>query len=201
MLKLHYTGPKAIINQHGIFFKSSKIDKYLYLEIAIRILKTIDKKYTTQNSHNIYVDNNDTYSDEEILNIIKEYEPKLEEHVETEEISYEKHIANIMEEVKKKSYLTEEEKNIWLKNIEIMKPYILQREINKLYYIHSIKHIKKLIYKYKISEIDIDFTLKSWHILESISGNLEQGLKPISTTIKVDTNTYGISVVKLLINI
>ncbi|SFV54926.1 hypothetical protein MNB_SV-14-1121 [hydrothermal vent metagenome] len=201
MLKLHYTGPKAIINQHGIFFRKAKIDKYLYLPIAIRILKTIDKKYMTQNSHKIYIDNNDNYTDEEILKTIKEYEPKLEKHVETEEIAYKQHVANIIEKVKNKTSLTEEEKNIWLKNIEIMNPYLLQREINKLYYIHTIKHIKKLIYKYKISEIDIDFTLKNWHVLESISGNLEQGLKPISTTIKVDTNTYGISVVKLLINI
>ncbi|SFV53631.1 hypothetical protein MNB_SV-12-1788 [hydrothermal vent metagenome] len=200
MLKLHYTGPKPTINQHGISFKNAKIDKYLYLPIAIRILRTIDKKYTTQKSHNIYIDNHDNYSDEEMLQTIKEYEPELEKHVEAEERAYEQHIYNLIEEIKNKSSLNKEEKNIWLKNIEIMKPYLLQREINKLYYIHAIKHIKKLIYKYEISEIDIDFTLKDWHVLESISGNLEQGVKSVSTTIKVDTDINGISVVKLLVN-
>ena len=197
MLKLHYTGPKPTINQHGVFFKNGKIDKYIYLPISIRILRTIDKKH---NSHNIYIDNHDDFTDKEMLETIKKYESKLEEHVEAEEKAYEQHMANLIEEVKNKSYLKQEERDVWLKNIEIMKPYLLQREINKLYYIHSIKHIKRLIHKYKISEIDIDFTLKDWHVLESISGNLEQGVKSISTTIKVDTDIDGRRVVKLLVN-
>ena len=198
MLKLHYTGSKAIINQHGVFFKKSKIDKYIYLPISIRILITIEKEH---NKHYIYIDNHDNFSDKEMLETIKKYEPQLEEHVEAEERAYEQHIANIIEEVKNKSYLTKEEREVWLKNIEIMKPYLLQREINKLYYIHSIKHIKRLIHKYKISEIDIDFTLKNWHVLESISGNLKQGKKSVSTKIRVDTNRDGIRVVKLFVNV
>ena len=201
MLKLHYTGPKPTINQHGIFFKNGKVDKYLYLPITVRILKTIDKEYAIKKSHNIYIDNHDNFTDKEILDTIKQYEPKLEEHVEAEEKAYEQHVANIIAEVKNRDYIKEEEREAWLKNIEIMKPYLLQREINKLYYIHGIKHIKELIYKDEISEIDIDFTLKDWHVLESISGNLEQGGKSVSTTIKVDTNQEGVSIVKLLINI
>jgi len=200
MLKLHYTGLKPTINQHGIFFKNGKIDKYLYLPISIRILKTIDRDYTAQKSHTIYIDNHDNFTDEEMLETIKQYEPELEKHVEAEERVYEKHLDDIVAEVKKRTYLKKEEREAWLKNIEIMRPYLLQREINKLYYIHSIKHIKKLIRKYKISEIDIDFTLKDWHVLESISGNLEQGAKSVSTTIKVETNSESGSVVKLFIN-
>jgi len=200
MLKLHYTGPKPTINEHGVYFKNGKIDKYLYLPISIRILKTIDEDYITDKSHSIYVDNHDNFTDKEMLETIKQYEPELEAHVEAEEMVYEKHVENIIEEVKNKHYLKEEERNTWLKNLEIMKPYLLQREINKLYYIHSIKHIKRLIHKHKISEIDIDFTLKDWHVLESISGNLEQGAKSVYTTIKVDTDSENISIVKLLIS-
>jgi hypothetical protein len=200
MLKLHYTGPRPTINQHGVYFKNGKIDKYLYLPISIRILKTIDRDYSTQKRHSVYIDNHDNFTDEEMLETIKQYEPELEKHVEAEERAYEEHVENIIEEVKNKPYLTEEERDTWLKNLEIMKPYLLQREINKLYYIHSIKHIKKLIYKHKISEIDIDFTIKDWHVLESISGNLEQGAKSVSTTIKVDINKDNMSIVKLLIN-
>jgi len=200
MIKLHYTGPKPIINEHGIFFKNGKIDKYLYLPISVRILRSIDKDHSTKKSHTIYVEDHDNFTDEDMLETIKKYEPKLEEHVEAEEKRYEQHIESIIEEVKSKEYLKQEERDAWLKNIEIMKPYLLQREINKLYYIHCIKHIKELIRKYEISEIDIEFTLKDWHVLESISGNLEQGHRAISTTIKVDTNRDNSRVVKLLIN-
>jgi len=198
MLKLHYTGPKPIINQHGIFFKNGKIDKYLYLPISIRILKSIEKDYGKKN-HDIYVKNHDDFTDIEMLDTIKEYEPRLEEHVEAEERAYEEHISALVKKVKNKLYLTEEEREAWLKNIEIMKPYMFQREINKLYYIHSIKHIKKLIEKYKISEIDIDFTLKDWHVLESIAGNLEQGHKAISTDIKVEKDSKNNNIIKLFV--
>jgi len=201
MLKLHYTGPKPIINEHGVFFKNGKIDKYLYLPISIRILKTIDRDYITKKSHNLYIKNHDDFTDEEMLATIKLHEPKLAEHVEAEELAYEKHIADIIEQVKNKKYLEEIERETWLKNIEIMRPYLLQREINKLYYIHSIKRIKELIHEYKISEIDMDFTIKDWHVLESISGNLEQGEKSVSTTIKVETDKHGVTLVKLLINL
>jgi len=201
MLKLHYTGLKPIINEHGIFFKNGKIDKYLYLPISIRILKTIDRDYITKKSHNLYIKNHDDFTDEEMLETIKLHEPKLEEHVEAEELAYEKHIADTIEKVENKHYLKEIERETWLKNIEIMRPYMLQREINKLYYIHSIKRIKELIHEHKIYEIDMNFTLKDWHVLESISGNLEQGNKPVSTTIKVETDKHNVSVVKLLINI
>jgi len=200
MLKLHYTGPKPLINEHGISFKNGKIDKYIYLPISIRILKTIDRDYITKKSHKLYITNHDDFTDEEMLATIKLHEPKLEEHVEAETLAYEKHIADIIEQVKNKKYLEEIERETWLRNIEIMKPYLLQREINKLYYIHSIKRIKELIYEHEIYEIDMDFTLKDWHVLESISGNLEQGKKSVSTTIKVETDKNGVSVVKLFIN-
>jgi len=200
MLQLHYTGPKPLINEHGIFFKNGKIDKYIYLPISIRILKTIDRDYITKKSHKLYIKNHDDFTDEEMLETIKLHEPKLAEHVEAEELAYEKHIAEEIEQVKNKKYLTEIERETWIKNIEIMKPYLLQREINKLYYIHSIKRIKELIYEHEIYEIDMDFTLKDWHVLESISGNLEQGQKSVSTTIKVETDKNGVNVVKLFIN-
>ena len=201
MLKLHYTGLKPIINEHGIFFKNGKIDKYLYLPISIRILKTIDRDYITKKSHTLAIKNHDDFTDEEMLETIKLHEPKLAEHVEAEELAYEKHIEDVIEQVKNKNYLKEIEREAWLKNIEIMKPYMLQREINKLYYIHSIKRIKELIHEHEIYEIDMGFTLKDWHVLESISGNLEQGEKSVSTTIKVETDKHGTSIVKLLINI
>jgi hypothetical protein len=81
-----------------------------------------------------------------------------------------------------------------------MKKYMIQREINKLYYIHIIKAIKKIIYQDNINEIDIDFSIRHWHILESIAGNLEYGVKSVHTAIKIVENKKGELVAKLLIN-
>ncbi|GEM_PF-2504792 len=43
MLELSYMSPKPIINQHGVFFQKSKMDKYIYLSHAIGILKSINE--------------------------------------------------------------------------------------------------------------------------------------------------------------
>ena len=200
MLKLNYTGPKPIISQHGIFFKKSQEDKYVYLKVAIKILLSIDKQYKNSQKHLVYIDSHNNLSDENILDILKSYEPKLEEHINNEEQNYKKHIDEEIEKVKNNHTLNQEEERVWINNINIMRKYMIQREINKLYYIHIIKAIKKIIYEDDIKEIDIDFSIQHWHILESIAGNLEYGVKSIHTDIKIVENSDGTLVTKLLIN-
>ena len=198
-MKLHYTGPKPRISQHGIFFKNGKEDKYIYLKLAVNVLLAIDKDYSRQDKYETYMADHSDLTDEKILEILSMYEPNLEEHVENEEKQYEKHLDAMIEEVKH-TLLTEEEKSVWIKNITIMRPYMIQREINKLYYIHCIKAIKEIIHKGNIKEIDIDFSLQHLHILESIAGNLEYGTKSIPTVIKVNTNADGKMMARLYIN-
>ena len=200
MLKLKYSGPKPFINQHGIFFKEGKEDKYIYLKIATRVLLSIDKVYRKQENFQVFIDNHDNLTDADILEILKMYEPNLEQHVQNEEKKYEQHITNMIKEVEENKIISDNEKKIWIKNINLMKDYMIQREINKLYYIHLIKAIKNIIHKDDIKEIDIDFSLEHWHILESIAGNLEYGTNSIPTLIKVEENKNGELVAKLFIN-
>ena len=190
MFKLYYTGPKPIISQHGIFFKNGKEDKYVYLKTAVSVLLSIDKN---QSDANIQL------TDSNIPDILQSYEPELEKHIVAEEARYEAHIQTMIEEVHCHP-LSHEDKETWIRNIHIMTPYMIQREINKLYYIHTIKAIKEVIHQDKIIEIDIDFDMKNWHILSSIAGNLEYGVKSIPTDIKVEPDKEGELIVKLLIN-
>jgi len=200
MLKLHYTGPKPVISQHGIFFKKSQEDKYVYLKVAIKILLSIDKQYKNSQKHQIYINSDNKLKDKDILEILQTYEPNLEKHIISEESKYEKHIDSEIEKVQNNHSLNQEEQRVWINNINIMRKYMIQREINKLYYIHIIKAIKKIIYEDDIKEIDIDFSIQHWHILESIAGNLEYGVKSIHTAIKIVENSDGTLVTKLLIN-
>jgi len=195
MLKLHYAGPKPSISQHGIFFKGGKEDKYVYLQTAIAVLLSIDKERTKKYHGSDY----DNISDSEIPRILQGYEPELEKHIEAEEAQYEKHIDEMVEQVKTYA-LSKEDQDTWINNINIMRPYKIQREINKLYYIHCIKAIKEIIHRDNIKEIDIEFTLHNWHILESIAGNLEYGVKSVRTAIKVEPDKEGHMITRLLIN-
>jgi len=194
-----YTGPKPFINQHGIFFKDGKEDKYIYLKMAIRVLLSIDKVYRKQTKFKLFIDNHDNLTANDILEILKMYEPNFEQHIIDEEKKYEIHIENMIKEVEQNHIISESEKNVWIKNINIMKDYMIQREINKLYYIHIIKLIKDIIHKDNIKEIDIDFNLEHWHILESIAGNLSYGVKSVQTAIKVQEDNQKNLILRLLI--
>jgi len=199
MLKLYYTGPKPQISQHGVFFKKGKEDKYVYLELATKILLAIDKKYDMKKAYITEIDENKKLSDSQILDILKHYNPNLDTQVQDEEAEYEKHIQEMLDEVSSLD-LTIDDKETWTQNILLMKPYLIQREINKLYYIHCIKEIKHIIVEHHVKEIDMSFDLKHWHILESIAGNLSYGIKSISTKIAVTQDNQGKLVAKLLIN-
>lgn len=197
MLKLFYTGYKLEINQHGVFFNTGKHDKYLYLPIAVNILTLLDKAHETT----VVINRMEKLSDAAILEMIRRYEPELETHVKAEEKAYERHIAEMIALVRDKERLSEIEKSTWIRNIEIMRPYMIQREINKLYYIHTLKHIKETIYTKRITEIQIDFDMMKWHVMRSIAGNLSYGVKSVSTQITVEPNREGKKMVKLLTGI
>ena len=198
MLTLHYAGPRPFINQHGVFFKDGKEDKYVYLELTAKILLYIDNISKKDDHFTITFQEKQKLSDTDIIEIIKFYEPNIEKKVQDEEIKYNIHIQNMIDDVNKTD-LSQVEKDVWIKNINIMKPYMLQREINKLYYIHYIKKIKSIIKSEHIKELDIAFDLENWHILESIAGNLEYGVDSVSTLMKVEPNEDGTPILKLVI--
>ena len=200
MLKLKYMGPKPEITKNGVFFKDGKEDKYLYLKTAAQILLSIDKSYKEDDNLKVMITNHDNLSDVDVIEIIKKHEQNLEEHIELEEQKYELHIQDDIKEVENHKILSAEEKKVWINNINIMKDYMIQREINKLFYIHLIKAIKNTIKENNIHEIDIDFSLEHWHVLSTISGNLEYGAKSVSTVIKMEVNENKDFVIKMIIN-
>ncbi len=200
MYQVKYAGPRPIISQHGITYKDGKEDKYIYLQIAIEILKDIDCDYENIKFHTHVVKNKEL-SQEQIDEILSKYENELEEHIKTEVQNYKEKIKCEIESVQKMKNINDIEKNIWIENINIMTDYRIQRAINKIYYMHCINDIKYIILKKRIKEIDTPFNEKFWHVLETIQGALESGKKSVSTKLEEVTLDNGNMIMKLHINI
>ena len=81
-----------------------------------------------------------------------------------------------------------------------MREYKIQRAVNKIYYIHSIKHIATIIKREKIKEIDTPFYEKYWHVLQTIQGKLSEGRTSIGSNLKVELHAMKGMVAKLFIN-
>ena len=190
-MNIKYVGDRPIINQHGITFKSGKEDKYIYLEATIHILHIIDSKHKKEFDFDI--------PDDKISIMLREYEPNLEKEIVLEEKNYEEKLKREIESVKKRVNLNELEKRAWINNLKLMQKYRIQRAINKIYYEHSIKTIKRIIKKERITSISVPFNRKYFHVLKSIQSALEIGKGSVNTKIKTLDNADGSMILKFFI--
>jgi hypothetical protein len=183
-MTIKYAGPRPSISHHGVDFKEGKEDKYIYLMIAVQILKAIDKNYDNHKKYS-YDINSAIVSDQEMLEVIHSYEPNIEKDIDNELDSYEEHIMQELDKIDKNKILKKIDKDVWRNNIKIMKDYRMQRAINKIYYMHCINNIKKVIKRENIKEIDTPFNEQYWHTLQTLQGRLEVGRDSKHTELKI----------------
>ena len=184
MRKIKYSGPRPMISQYGIEFKDGKEDKYVYLMISAQILKAIDKDFDKQ-SHYSYDLSTKRIADDELVNILLSHEQSIEERVEKEASLYEQKLEDEIENIRNLVSVNGIEKEVWIKNLEIMKEYRSQRAINKIYYIYSIKEIIDIIRREKIKVIDVPYYEKYWHVLKSIEGQINRQKSSLRASLKV----------------
>jgi len=92
------------------------------------------------------------------------------------------------------------DKEIWKKNIDIMKQYRVQRAINKMYYMHCIKNIVQVIQHKNISEITVPFNQCFFHVLNTLRGALITGKPSLRAKVIEENDKNNNLVVKLTIN-
>ncbi|MCK5111311.1 MAG: hypothetical protein KAQ94_07300 [Arcobacteraceae bacterium] len=197
-MTIKYAGPRAIISHHGIDFKDGKEDKYVYLMIGVQILQAIDKDYGEHKSYSYNLETK-RVDDDTMLDVIRFYEPGIDKKVEDEAFRYKEHISQEIEKVHENKILKDVEKDVWIKNIEVMKDYRIQRAVNKIYYMHCINNIRNIVKREDIKEIDTPFYEKYWHVLQTLQGTLEEGRYSKHTVLKVIKNEDGQMMAKLTI--
>jgi len=198
MTKIKYVGPKPEISQHGISYETGKEDKYVYLMVALDILGAIDHDYEDKKSYTS-LHHLKTLNEKTLHNKLLQYEEELDQHIAKEIARYRLKIQHEIEEVNNMLYINKIEKETWIKNINLMSEYRIQRAINKIYYMHCINDIKNIIKREKIKEIDAPFNERFWHVLETIEGALETGKNSVATKLQEETNSYGDMIIKLYI--
>lgn len=197
-MEVKYAGPRPQISHHGVSFKDGKEDKYVYLMIALQILKAIDKSYVEKKSYS-YDLKTKRLNNQEMLDTILSYDPNLEKLAQKEAEDYALKLDEEMECVRNNTTLNETERQIWVKNLEIMKDYRIQRAVNKIYYMHSIEFIADIIKREGIKEINTPFYEKYWHVLQTIEGQFAHVKTPISAELKVEPDNEGRLTAKMFI--
>jgi len=198
MLKVKYTGPKVEISHHGINYKKDKEDKYVYLMVALEILRDIDNDYEKKPLYS-HAFTNHPLDESELHTVLQKYEKEVEAHVFYEYERYEKKIKHEQDFVKGLSHLSDIEKEVWLKNIELMKDYRVQRAINKIYYEHCIDNMRSIILHKKIKELITPFNKDFFHVINSLKGKLITGKPSLDARAVEELNKDNEMCIKLII--
>ncbi|WP_415405816.1 hypothetical protein ACLHDG_08610 [Sulfurovum sp. CS9] len=197
MLKVQYVGPRVEISNHGVAYRKSKEDKYVYLMVALEILKNIDNDAERKK---LYSHDFENKALEEVLHsILKCHESSVEEKVKEEGHQYEQKMLQEIEYIRNLPHLTDIDKEVWIKNIELMKVYRIQRAINKRCYIHCIQNIIQVIKNKQIQEITTPFNKSFFHVLNSIRGALIAGKPSLDAKVMEENNKDDQMIVKLSI--
>ena len=176
-----------MISKHGISFKDGKEDKYVYLNIAFQILKTVDQETSNQNSFESSA-RNDSFDPKQMYQTIISYEKLLENSMKKQLSDYIIHLDNEIEDVKNSPAFEPIEKETFVNNLIIMKEYKIQRATNKIFYMNTIAVIAEVIKSRKIKKISTPFNEKFWHTLKTIQGNLTRNKRGLKSDLKVITN-------------
>jgi len=183
-MKLKYVGPKPIISHTGIEFDNNKEDKYVFLNIAVQLLKALDHDYFEDKTYT-YEASTQRLSPDELYEELKKLCPNISSLMEKENHNVEDEINHNLQRVQENSVLNEENKTILQNNINIMHDYIVQRSINKSVYYCVIDLLAELLKRDHIDHVIAPMFQKFAHVFHSIQGSLRKQKFPIDTALDV----------------
>jgi len=183
-MELKYVGPKPIISHTGIDFDNNKEDKFVYLNIVVQLLKSLNHNYITDK---VYTYQSDTsrLSNDELYQELKRYCPKISSLVELENHKTQDEIEHDLKRAQENKILTNEDKVTLENNIKIMSDYMIQRSINKSVYYCAVDELAKLVKNENIGFIVVPMFQKFAHVLHSVQGSLKKGRYPIESNLEI----------------
>ena len=183
-MQLKYVGPKPIISHTGIEFDKNKEDKYVYLNIAIQLIKALSHDYYADKTY-YYNANVPRFSDDELLTAIKRVCKDFDSLVDKKEHDIEDEIQHNIQRANESFTLKDADKEVLKNNIHIMHDYMVQRSINKSIYYCLINKLAELVKKDHIDHIVTPMFQSYLHVLHSVQGVLIEQKYPIDTKIEI----------------
>jgi len=183
-MKISYVGPKPLISHTGVSFDKNKDDKYVYMSIVLNLIDALNHDYIEDKVYSCSIDTQ-RLSDTELEHRLKKYCKKLDELVDKSKHNIEEEIAHNIKAAHESHSLTDVEKSVLEKNINIMEDYMLQRSVNKAVYYCAVNLLAKLVEKDHINYIKVPMSEKYIHVLHSLQGILKEEKRPVDTDMEI----------------
>lgn len=189
---IKYAGPKPITSQHGVVFDYSKEDRFEFIEILVHLIEAFNR-HTHDGEVLHFSIKNHELSSQEILDRLKKYVPDLDERVEKDINEFLKEEEKQKFHVKRMQSLSSTEKDVWLKNMELVHDINLQRTINKAIYHAAVEVFGKELLKDHIKRLVIPMQGRYHHIAKSLSYMLDHLKSPVKSFYKLVETDDGLA--------
>jgi hypothetical protein len=183
-MSLKYAGPKPLISAHGISFDLNKEDKFIYLSIVAELIQALDHEYVGGEKYT-HITAKKPMNPDQIMELIRQNDPLLDQEISERQKIVESEITEELERGHSNKVLCDEEKNVLIKNIEMMRNYRTIRSINKTVYYSGITSLAHIIQKGNIERIYAPMFPKFNHVFHSIQGALSKLHPPIDSTVDI----------------
>ena len=183
-MRLKYVGPKALISATGINFDNNKEDKFVYLHIALQILKAIDHEYIEDRVYSYSADTQ-RLSNDELYDTSKRYCTRIDTVIEEAEANASKYVDDLMNRADTNSRIDDVEREVLKKNISMMRSYIVQRAVNKQVYYCVINTLAELLKRDNIDYIVAPMFQKFAHVFHTVQGVLINQKSPINSNMDI----------------
>ncbi len=189
MIKLQFTGHRPFISPSGVRFIKGKPDKYVYIPSAVKLFLLLSDKNNWHGNKLAFDYPKEMLHDQQMLDVITQNDPAIIERVESELKRYDSRVDALIEQIQNSPQYEEHERDAYIKNIEMMRPYKTQRACNKILYHQLVKHIVKEIADKEIAVLDTPPTKSFYHLMDSIKGDLVG--RRLATNVKVTLEPNG----------
>lgn len=181
---LKYVGPKPLISSHSVTFDQNKDDKFIYLSIVAELIQALDHNYQ-EGQRYTYLAMAKPLSTENIFEIIANKDSELIDNINVRREKTENEIQEEIRRAHENRVINEEERQVLLRNIELLHTYQINRSVNKTVYYAGINAIANEIKLGHIDYINAPMFPKFLHVFHSIQGALTKMHPPIDSSIDI----------------
>ena len=168
MIQLKLAGEQLMISPSGVSFLKGREDRYLYLPSAFKLYKLLFENEHWK-GHHLELDYPPHMpTDEDMLNTIIGDNKSLYQTIEQKQDLYSRHIDIEVDNVMENTALELKDREAFANNLRVMKPYRLQRNLNKILYHMLIEKIAGVVYHKNIERIEVPPTRNFLHVLQSM---------------------------------
>ncbi len=183
-MNIKFVGPKPIISQSGISFDNNKDDKFVYLNIAVQLLKAFDHDYI-DNKVYTYNTQNKRLSNDEIYDGILHYCHDVRDVIEAHKKHAEAEVENDLQRARDNMLLSDDERGVLVKNITMMHDYVIQRAVNKAVYYRVVNELAAELKHDRIDYLIAPMFQNFAHIFHSVQGVFQKQKAPVDSAIDI----------------